>query len=167
MSEPPSLAAGAEGPALAELLALISALAETPLRQDLAVLGSVGPSGAVGPVADVNGRIEAFFGACAARGLSGAQGVIIPDANRQQLMLGEDVVDAVREGRFRVYAVKTVDDALGLLADREIGARDGSGRSGPETLRARVEAKLKTFSETMRGFAAGKDSPVALQEKGA
>src|SRR5690606_10719248 len=98
----------------AELFALISALADVPLRQELAVTGSVNQLGEVQAVGGVNEKIEGFFDVCAARGLTGTQGVLIPDANRQNLMLREDVVAAVREGRFGITAIKTIDEGIAL-----------------------------------------------------
>jgi lon-related putative ATP-dependent protease len=100
---------------LAELCVLLSALSEIPLRQDIAVTGSVNQHGQVQPVGGVSEKIEGFFDACRERGLTGSQGVMIPLANRRSLMLRDDVVEASRSGQFRVYAAETVDQALELL----------------------------------------------------
>ncbi len=99
----------------AELLALLSALADLPLRQDLAVTGSVSQLGEVQAIGGVNEKVEGFFAACQRRGLSGSQGVVIPASNGQHLMLSPEVVEAVRQGLFHVYAVSTVDECLELL----------------------------------------------------
>lgn len=139
--------------AAAELIALISALADVPLRQDIGVTGSVNQWGEVQPVGGVNEKVEGFFDISAARGLTGSQGVIIPDANRQNLMLGEEVAAAVRDGRFAVYAVKTIDEALALLTGLEAGTAGADGRFGAETVNGRAAARLKTFAETARRFA--------------
>jgi len=137
----------------AELFALISALADVPLRQELAVTGSVNQLGEMQAVGGVNEKIEGFFDVCAARGLTGTQGVIIPAANRQTLMLREDVVAAVREGRFAIYAIKTVDEGLHLLTGLDAGDKGANGRFGADTVNGRVEARLKAFAERARAFA--------------
>ncbi|GAF78495.1 unnamed protein product, partial [marine sediment metagenome] len=96
---------------LAELCALISVLADAPIRQSLAVTGSVNQLGLVQPIGGVNEKIEGFFDVCKARGLSGEQGVLIPESNVKHLMLRRDVTEAARAGQFHVFAVKTVDEA--------------------------------------------------------
>jgi predicted ATP-dependent protease len=146
---------------LAELLALLSALADAPLRQDLAVTGSINQWGEVQAVGGVNEKIEGFFDVCAARGLSGSQGVVIPAANTQHLMLREDVVAAVREKKFSVYAVTTVDEAAALLAGIEAGPRNGDGRFASESLNGRVEAKLRAYAERSRAYAGQKPADAA------
>jgi len=135
-----------------ELIALLSALADTPLRQDIAVTGSVNQWGEVQAVGGTNEKIEGFFDICSARGLSGTQGVIIPDANRQNLMLREDVVAAVRQGRFSIYAIKTIDEGVQLLTGLEAGEKGWDGRYGADTVNGRVEARLKAFAERARAF---------------
>jgi predicted ATP-dependent protease len=111
---------------VAELAALVSAIAGVPLRQDLAVTGSLNQHGAVQPIGGVNEKVEGFFDLCAARGLTGNQGVVIPAANRDQLMLAERVREAVADGRFHLYAVATADEALALLTGVAIEALDGA-----------------------------------------
>ena len=145
----------------AELFALLSALADAPLRQDLAVTGSVNQWGEVQAVGGVNEKIEGFFDVCRARGLSGTQGVIIPEANRQNLMLREDVVKAVREKRFAIYAIKTVDEGMALLTGIEPGETGADGRFGPETVNGRIAAKLRAFAERARAYAPGAGAPAA------
>lgn len=140
----------------AELLALLSALSDTPLRQEMAVTGSINQWGDVQAVGGVNEKIEGFFDICAARGLSGTQGILIPDANRQHLMLREDVVTAVRDGRFAIYAVKTIDEAISVLTGVEAGAKGTDGRYGAETVNGRVEARLRAFAERARTFSSSK-----------
>ncbi|HYD15644.1 MAG TPA: AAA family ATPase [Hyphomicrobium sp.] len=142
----------------AELIALLSALADAPLRQDLAITGSINQWGEVQAVGGINEKIEGFFDVCSARGLTGSQGVIIPDANRQHLMLREDAVNAVRDGRFAVHAVRTVDEALALLTGLDAGEKGADGRFGAETVNGRVDARLKAFAEKARAFPMGKDS---------
>lgn len=104
---------------LAELLALISALADTPLRQDIAVTGSVNQHGQVQPIGGATEKIEGFFEVCRARGLTGTQGVLIPVGNQRHLMLRDEVVEALQAGQFQLWAAATVDEALALFTGRE------------------------------------------------
>lgn len=138
-----------------ELFALMSALADAPLRQDMAVTGSLNQWGEIQAVGGVNEKIEAFFDLCVARGLTGSQGVLIPEANRHSLMLREDVVTATREGRFAVYAIRTVDEGIALLTGLDAGERGADGRFAPETVNGRIDARLRSFAERARAFAAG------------
>ena len=133
---------------LAELVALLSSIGELPLRQGLAMTGSVDQFGQVQPVGAVNEKLEAFFDLCAARGLDGTQGVLLPARNADQLMLRDDVVDAVRAGRFAVHAVDTVDDALALLGGLPAGDPD---RPGDDTANGRIARCLAEFSALRRG----------------
>jgi lon-related putative ATP-dependent protease len=112
----------------AELYALLSSLAGISLAQGIAVTGSVNQQGEIQPVGGINEKIEGFFDACRLRGLTGAQGVLIPEANVRHLMLREDVVAAVREDAFHVYPVRTVDEGLALLSGRDAGEPGPDGR---------------------------------------
>ncbi len=149
---------GVEGDSasLAELLALLSALSNTALRQDLAVTGSVNQHGEVQAIGGVNEKIEGFFDVCAARGLSGTQGVLIPSSNAQHLMLRADVVQACADGKFSVYPVRTVDEALGLMTGRPAGRRDENGRFPEGSVNAGVDARLVGFAAARRAMAAGR-----------
>ncbi|MCP5363621.1 MAG: AAA family ATPase [Hyphomicrobiales bacterium] len=111
----------------AELYALLSAISEIPIRQSLAVTGSVDQLGRVQAIGGVNEKIEGFFDVCRARGLSGEHGVLIPAANIKHLMLRRDVVDACRQGQFHVYAVETIDQGIEILTGVPAGAPDGDG----------------------------------------
>jgi predicted ATP-dependent protease len=137
--------AGVEGDSAssAELYALLSALADAPVRQSLAVTGSVNQHGDVQAIGGVNEKVEGFFDLCSARGLSGVQGVLIPESNVNNLMLREDVVEAVREGCFHVYAVANIDQGIELLTG--LPAND---------INARVEQKLSDYAERARSFGA-------------
>ncbi len=137
----------------AELCALLSALADVPVSQSLALTGSVNQHGDVQAIGGVNEKVEGFFDLCAARGLDGAQGVVIPEANARHLMLREDVVRAVAEGRFAVHAVRTVDEALSILTGREAGERDALGRFPEGSVNALVERRLADFAERVGRFA--------------
>jgi len=139
---------------LAELCALLSSLAAAPIRQSLAVTGSVNQLGEVQAIGAVNEKIEGFFDICAARGLTGEQGVVIPAANVAHLMLREDVIAACAAGRFAVYPVRTVDEAIELLTGVPAGAVDALGALAPESVNARVARRLQDFAERRRGEAA-------------
>jgi len=137
----------------AELLALLSALAELPIKQSLAMTGSVNQWGEVQAIGGVNEKIEGFFDICRARGLNEQQGVLIPKANVQHLMLREDVVEAVRHGQFAVYPVGTVDEGIEILTGVKAGERGEEGRFPGGTVNRLVEDKLKSFAERSRSFA--------------
>lgn len=126
----------------AELCALLSAIAELPLRQDLAITGSVNQHGEVQAIGGVNEKIEGFFELCAARGLSGTQGVIIPQANVQHLMLREEVVEACAAGRFAVYAAEHLDQVMELMTGRLAGERGEDGLFPPDSVNRLVEDRL-------------------------
>ncbi len=139
----------------AELYALLSALAEVPLSQEIAVTGSVNQFGEIQPIGGVNEKIEGFYAVCRAKGLSGSQGVIIPVANVKNLMLKEEVVEAVREGKFHVWAVKSVDEGLELLTGIPAGERGEGGEFTPHSVHALVSARLRQFAERLRDFYPG------------
>jgi lon-related putative ATP-dependent protease len=126
----------------AELYALLSSLGGIPLQQGLAVTGSVNQHGEIQAVGGINEKIEGFFDACAGRGLTGHQGVLIPASNVRHLMLRDDVIRAVRDERFHVHAISTVDEGLTLLSGREAGARGPDGRFAPGSFNAAVEDAL-------------------------
>ncbi|MGZ8254673.1 MAG: Lon protease family protein, partial [Burkholderiaceae bacterium] len=137
---------------VAELCALMSALAEVPIRQSLAVTGAVDQHGRVQAIGGVNEKIEGFFDLCARRGLTGDQGVLIPAANVTHLMLRDDVVNAVRDGRFAVYAVENIDQAIELLTGLPAGAPDARGVMAEDGINARVYARLHEFSLIRREY---------------
>jgi predicted ATP-dependent protease len=139
----------------AELYTLLSALAELPLRQDLAVTGSVNQHGQVQAIGGVNEKIEGFFDVCAARGLTGDQGVLIPASNAQHLMLRADVVEACAAGRFAVYPVATIDQGIQLLTGRVAGERGADGKFPDGTVNRLVEERLAGFA--MARKAMGRD----------
>jgi len=145
-----------------ELYALISALAEVPIEQGLAVTGSVNQWGEVQPIGGVNEKIEGFFDVCRARKLTGRQGVLIPKANVQHLMLREDVVEAVRKGQFAIHAVSHIDEGIEILTGVKAGERGSDGCYEPGTVNARVEAKLQAFAQRAKAFGRrGEDGEVA------
>lgn len=145
-----------------ELYALLSALADAPVKQSLAVTGSVNQYGQVQAIGGVNEKIEGFFDVCAARGLNGEQGVLIPEANVKHLMLRADVVEAVRKKKFHVYPVATIDQGIEVLTGVPAGeaAADGSWPEG--TFNARVAAKLDAYAAAARRYA----RPEPAEEEG-
>ena len=136
----------------AELYALLSALAEVPIRQDLAVTGSVNQNGGVQAIGGVNEKIEGFFDICRQRGLTGRQGVLIPAVNRKHLMLRHDVVAAVAEGQFQIYPIETIDEGIALLTGRPAGTRGPDGDFPDDSINGLVEARLIAFAEARRRF---------------
>jgi lon-related putative ATP-dependent protease len=138
----------------AELYALLSALSDVPIRQSIAVTGSVNQWGDVQAIGGVNEKIEGFFDLCRSRGLTGDQGVMIPKANVQHLMLREDVVAAVEAGQFSVWAVEHINEGIELLTGVKAGARGSDGRFPAGTVNRLVEDKLRSFAERARAFAA-------------
>jgi lon-related putative ATP-dependent protease len=137
----------------AEACALISRLADAPLKQSLAITGSMDQRGEVQAIGGVNQKVEGFFDVCRERGLTGDQGVVVPASNVQHLMLREDVVEAVRDGRFKVYAVSTIDEALELLTGVEAGAKGANGAYPPDSLNGRVQEQLTAFARRLQAFA--------------
>jgi lon-related putative ATP-dependent protease len=129
----------------AELYALISALSNLPIDQSLAVTGSVNQFGEIQAIGGVNEKIEGFFDVCAARGLTGGQGVLIPSANIKHLMLREDVVEAARGGKFHIHAVTTIDQGMEILTGRATGAADAQGRYPADSINGLVEQRLEKF----------------------
>ncbi len=138
---------------LAELCALLSNLADAPIRQSMAVTGSVNQFGQVQAIGAVNEKIEGFFDICAARGLTGEQGVLIPAANVKHLMLRRDVVGAAESGRFQIYAVENVDQAIALLTGIPAGDADASGKYPEGSVNRRVAARLAELSEIRKSLA--------------
>jgi lon-related putative ATP-dependent protease len=152
---------GVEGDSasLAEACALLSAIARLELRQDLAVTGSIDQHGAVQAVGGINEKVEGFFDVCAARGLTGRQGVIIPASNARHLMLRQEVVDAVAAGEFGVFPVEAVDDAMELLTGLRAGVAADGGAYPEGSVNARVSSRLLDLAERARRFTTG-PSPV-------
>ncbi len=138
-----------------ELYALLSALADVPIKQSLAVTGSVNQHGDIQAIGGVNEKIEGFFEICEHRGFNGDQGVLIPPANVRNLMLSSKVVSAAREGKFQIYAVPTIDQGIELLTGMPAGARDADGRFPEGSINHRVEQRIKGFAEARRDFNGG------------
>jgi len=131
------------------LIAMLSAVTGLPIPQSYAVTGTLDQFGFVRPIGGANVKVEGFFDVCKARGLDGTHGVIIPAANIEDLMLHEDVVEAVRDGSFKVIAVEHVDDLIELMFGMPAGARGADGKFPAGTLHARVEAVLREMDEKL------------------
>jgi lon-related putative ATP-dependent protease len=159
--------AGVEGDSasLGELCTLLSALADIPIKQSLAVTGSVNQHGEVQPIGGANEKIEGFFDACRAKGLTGTQGVLIPEANVEHLMLRSDVVEAANEGQFHVYPVATVDEAIELLTSVPAGERDEAGHFPEGSVNYRVEERLIELAQKHRDFADGMEEGSSEREE--
>lgn len=130
-----------------ELYAILSALSQYPLKQGIAVTGSVDQHGRVQAIGSVNAKIEGFFDVCRARGLTGEQGVMIPASNVRDLMLREDVVEAVASGQFHIWSVETIDEGIELLTGVPAGARMDNGRFPEGSVNARVEQRLRELAD--------------------
>lgn len=135
---------------VAECCALLSALSAQPLKQSLAITGSLNQYGRVQAIGGVNEKIEGFYAVCREAGLNGEQGVIVPAANVQHLMLDPEIIAAVERGQFHIYAVAELDEALSLLCGAEAGARGSDGRFPPASINGRVEARLEAFAVAAR-----------------
>jgi predicted ATP-dependent protease len=142
-------------------------LADLPIKQDFAVTGSVNQQGQIQPIGGVNEKIEGFFDTCRARGFTGDQGVIIPAANTPNLMLRQDVVEAVRANQFAIYPVTTVDEGISLLTGVSAGRADEQGEYPPDSVNGRVLARLALFAKKQQEFSAPKkESETMSNDKG-
>jgi predicted ATP-dependent protease len=137
-----------------ELYALLSALAGLPIDQGIAVTGSVDQNGEIQAVGGVTHKVEGFYATCRATGLTGRQGVVIPAANLPNLMLDDEVVDAVRAGRFHVWAVRTVDEGIELLTGVTAGERQPDGTYPEGSVHEMVQGRLAGYAERLRELAA-------------
>ena len=136
---------------LAEVCALLSAITDIPIRQSLAVTGSINQHGQVQAIGGVNEKIEGYFRLCQSRGLTGEQGVIIPASNQLNLVLNDEVVSAVKQHKFHIYVVKTVDDALELLTGVEAGVKNSRGQYPKKSVNGRAMARLADIAEIVNG----------------
>ena len=137
-----------------EIYALLSSLAELPIRQGIAVTGSVNQKGDIQPIGGVNYKIEGFYDVCRAQGLTGAQGVILPIENIPDLMLRSDVVEVIQAGKFHLYPVATVDEGIEILTGAKAGERQPDGTFEEGTVNARVDARLRALAEGLKDYEA-------------
>lgn len=135
-----------------ELYALLSSLSDLPITQEIAVTGSVNQKGEIQPIGGAIQKIEGFYEVCKAKGITGNQGVIIPHQNVRHLMLKEDVVQAVRDGRFHIWPVASIDDGIEILTGVEAGEKDSSGRYPEDSVHGRANAKLEEYARILKEF---------------
>jgi len=135
-----------------EIYAILSCLADLPLRQGIAVTGSVNQQGDIQPIGGINDKIEGFYDICQARRLTGKQGVIIPKANLPHLMLNQETIEAVRKGRFHVYAISSVDEGMEILTGVKAGTPDRQGRYPKGTINRRVADRLAEMAEHWKNY---------------
>jgi ATP-dependent Lon protease len=135
-----------------EVYALLSSLADLPLRQDIAVTGSINQKGEIQPIGGVNQKIEGFYDVCKAKGLTGTQGVMIPALNIQDLMLRKDVVEAIKAGKFHLYPIKTIDQGIEILIGVKAGKRKDDGTFEKDTVNYLVDKKLAEFAKKLKEF---------------
>jgi predicted ATP-dependent protease len=135
-----------------ELYAILSSLSEMPIKQNIAVTGSVNQKGEIQPIGGVNQKIEGFFRICQAKGLSGDQGVLIPHQNLRNLMLREEVVEAVREGQFHIYSARTIDEGIEVLTGVSAGKKRKDGTYPRSTINYLVDKRLREMAERLKSF---------------
>ena len=137
-----------------ELYCILSALSGIPIKQNLAVTGSVNQKGEVQAIGGVNEKIEGFFEVCKIKGLTGEQGVMIPESNVQNLMLKEEVVEAVKAGKFNIYSVITIDQGIEVLTGKKAGQRRADGTFEEDTISYLVDKQLKFMAEKLKDYSA-------------
>jgi predicted ATP-dependent protease len=135
-----------------ELYAMLSALSGAPIRQYIAVTGSVNQKGDVQAIGGVNQKIEGFYEVCKVKGLNGNQGVMIPHSNAKNLMLKEEVVEAIREDKFHIWPVKTIDEGIEVLTGMKAGQRKPDGTYDDDTINHLVQRRLDEMAELIKEF---------------
>ena len=136
-----------------ELYAILSSLAELPIKQCIAVTGSVNQKGEIQPIGGVNQKVEGFFDICRVSGLTGDQGVVVPHQNVRNLMLRDDVVEAVKDGRFHIFEVKTIDEGIEVMTGVPAGERQqDTGAYLEGTVNYLVDKRLRELAQSLRGF---------------
>jgi len=145
-----------------EVYALLSSLSDLPIRQDIAVTGSVNQKGEIQPIGGVNQKIEGFYDVCRAKGLTGTQGVMIPHQNIDDLMLRKDVINAVKQGNFRIYSVKTINQGIEILTEVKAGERQADGTYEVGTVNYLVDKKLQDFANKWKSFRIGAEGTTKI-----
>ncbi len=135
-----------------EIYAILSSLSDIPIRQDIAVTGSVNQKGEIQPIGGVNLKIEGFYDVCKARGLTGTQGVIIPYQNVDDLMLREEICRVVQKKKFHIYAIKTIDEGIEILTGVKAGKLRRDGTFEPNSFHELVDQKLEKYATLWRKF---------------
>lgn len=142
----------------AELFALLSAIGKIPLKQSFSVTGSVNQHGKIQPIGGVNEKIEGFFDICNERGLTGDQGVLIPETNEKNLMLRSDILEAVEEENFQIYSIKTIEEGMELLTGLEMGEADKESNYPEGTINYRITEQLDQLADTRKAFASSENN---------
>ena len=150
--------------ASSELYAILSSLSEVPIKQGIAVTGSVNQNGEVQAIGGVNFKIEGHFDICRIKGLTGEQGVMMPQANVRNLMLRPDVVEAVKAGQFHIYSVRSIDEGIEVLTGVDAGALGDDGKYPNDTINDRVQRKLQQFSDLQKKVTAGEQKTAEPQD---
>jgi lon-related putative ATP-dependent protease len=143
-----------------ELYCILSALSGLPIKQNIAVTGSVNQKGEVQAIGGVNEKIEGFFEVCKLKGLTGEQGVMIPDSNVQNLMLKEEVIEAVKAGKFNIYSVKNIDEGIEVLTGKKAGQRREDGTFEEDTVNYLVDKQLRVMADKLKEY-----PPMEIQKK--
>ena len=134
----------------AELYAILSSLSDIPINQSIAVTGSVNQKGFIQPIGGVNEKIEGFYGICKTRGLKGENGVIIPIQNVRNLSLSDEIIESVKEGKFHIYAISTIDEGIEILTGVPAGKKNKDGKFPAGTVNYLAHEKLKKYSDQMK-----------------
>jgi ATP-dependent Lon protease len=148
-----------------EIYALLSSLSGVPIKQNIAVTGSVNQKGEIQAIGGVNQKIEGFFDCCHHLGLNGDQGVIIPASNVKDLMLRKDVVKAVEDNRFHIYAVKTIDEGIEILTEKEAGIKQSDENYPENSINFLVDKKLKELAEEIKRFVETEEAKKRKEDK--
>jgi predicted ATP-dependent protease len=148
-----------------ELYALISSLADVPIKQGISVTGSVNQNGEIQPIGGVNQKIEGFYKVCKEKGLNGEQGVLIPRSNMENLMLDEELVKAVRDGKFNIWAIDKIEDGLKILTGLQTGTRQKNLKFNRHSLYGKVEEKLRIYAKRTTEFRKSFDSESKTDKK--
>ena len=135
-----------------EIYALLSSLAEVPLRQDVAITGSVNQKGEIQPIGGVNEKIEGFFLTCKLRGLTGNQGVMVPHQNVEDLMLRDEVIEAVKTKKFHIYSVRTIDEGIEILTGISAGEKDSAGKYPEGSVNFLVDKRLRELADALKKY---------------
>jgi predicted ATP-dependent protease len=135
-----------------ELYTLLSSISGIPIKQNIAITGSVNQMGEIQPIGGINEKVEGYFRVCKAKGLTGEQGVMMPQKNLDNLMLREDVVEAVKQGKFHLWAVDSIDHGIEVLTGKPAGEKKADGAYPEDTINYLVDKKLKENAEKLRRF---------------
>jgi predicted ATP-dependent protease len=149
-----------------EIYGLLSSLSGAPIKQSIAVTGSVNQKGEVQAIGGVNYKIEGFYDCCRHKGITGDQGVMIPESNVKDLMLRKDVVDAVKEKKFHIYAVKTIDEGIEILTGMPAGELKPDGTYPKGSINYLVNEKLKSLAEGLKKFGEEEEKKEPKKQKG-